>query len=414
MKNKILMQIKKFVSFVSHEISTHTWFFVALILIGAFFVRIWHLGYIREEIFDEVYFVKFAQNYLSGTSFFDIHPPLGKLIIALGTKIFPGPYFGWRIMEAIFGAGVILMGYLIGKEIKNKIAGLLTAIILALDGMILVYSRVALMDIFMVFFIMLGFYGFLKYSNKLKMSYLILAGVGLALAASVKYIAGLLIIVYLSAGIIKKIPLKKEWWKILIFILIIPAIIYLAFFLFNFPLNREFFHKVYEWHTQSLGYNLTLKEGHPYGSKWWSWFLLIRPIWLYFKDLAGKYICVIGLGNPLAWWSFLVVIPILIWKSYQKDKTSQIILISFLIFLLPWAFFKRVLFYYHALPSFIFLTVGIGYLLEELSHDKMGRIIIMVYLAILVFLFFYFLPIWIGAPISSENFYHRMWLKSWI
>lgn len=411
---QILKQLKAIKSFLSREILEHTWFFVAILLVGSFLLRIWHLGAIKEEIFDEVYFVHFAKNYLSGTSFFDIHPPLGKLIIALGIKIFSDTQFGWRIMPAIFGTAVILLGYLIGKELKNKIVGLLAATILALDGMILVYSRVGLMDIFMIFFIFLGFWSFLKFANTNKLVYLALAGMSLGLAASVKYIAGLLFFVFLLIIFVKKIPAKKIIWQFPIFIFVLPTLIYLAFFLFNFPADGHFFSKVLEWHQQSLNYNLTLKEGHPYGSKWWTWFLLLRPIWLYFKDINGHYLGVVGLGNPLAWWSSLIVVPVLIWRIYKKDSTAGIILGSFLIFLLPWAFFKRVLFYYHALPSFVFVSLGTAYLLEKLFKDNLGKLIVAVYFIILIFLFFYFSPIWMAWPISSVQFYHRMWLKSWI
>ncbi len=418
---QILKQFKAVKSFLSREILEHTWFFLAILIIGSFLLRIWHLGVIKEEIFDEVYFVHFAKNYLSGTSFFDIHPPLGKLILALGIKIFGDTQFGWRIMPAIFGTAVIFLGYLVGKELKNppddragKIVGLFMALILALDGMILVYSRVGLMDIFMIFFIFFGFWSFLKFAKTNKLHYLALAGLSLGMVASVKYIAGLLFFVFLLIIFVKKIPIKKIIWQFPIFILVLPTLIYLAFFLFNFPLDGHFFSKVLEWHQQSLNYNLTLKEGHPYGSKWWTWFLLLRPIWLYFKDIGGQYVGVVGLGNPLAWWSSLIVVPVLIWRVYKKDTTATIILGSFLIFLLPWAFFKRVLFYYHALPAFLFLSLGTAYLLEKLLKDNLGKVIVSVYFILLIFLFFYFLPIWMGWSISSAQFYHRMWFKSWI
>lgn len=411
---KILKQLKAIKSFLSREILEHTWFFLAILIIASFLLRIWHLGAIKEDIFDEVYFVKFAKNYLNGVSFFDIHPPLGKLILALGIKIFGDTHFGWRIMPAIFGSAVIFLGYLAGKELKNKIVGLFTALILALDGMILVYSRVGLMDIFIIFFILLGLWSFLKFSNTRKIYFLAIAGLLLGLVTSVKYIAGLLFFVYLLIIIFKKIPLRKIIWQFPVFIIVLPTLIYLSFFLFNFSANKEFFSRVLEWHEQTLNYNFNLKESHPYGSRWWTWFLLLRPIWLYFKEVSGQYVGVVGLGNPLAWWSSLAVIPLLIWKSYKRDKTSWLILGAFLLFLLPWAFFKRVLFYYHALPSFIFVSLGTAYLLEKLAYDKFGKLIILVYFIIMIFLFIYFLPIWIGNPILPANFYHRMWLKGWI
>lgn len=414
MKKVVEKKLRKLISFLGKEINENTWFFIGLILIGSFILRIWQLGGVQEEIFDEVYFVKFAKNYLSGISFFDIHPPLGKLIIASAIKLFGDKYFAWRIMEAVFGTLVILFGYLIGKEIKNKTVGLFTALILALDGMILVYSRIGLMDIFMVFFIMVGFYTFLKFANNKKIIYLILAGLSLSLAASVKYIAGLLFFVYIFIVITRELPLKKYWLKMLIFLIIVPAVIYLTFFIFNFRLDNTFISKVLEWHDQSLSYNINLKDGHPYGSKWWTWFLLIRPIWFYFKEVQGNYIGIVGLGNPLAWWSSLVVIPMLFYYFIRRDKNAFIILASFLIFLLPWALFNRVLFYYHALTAFIFVSIGTAYLLEKLINDKFGRTAIFVFFAVLLFLFIFFLPIWMGFPINTQDFYHRIWLKGWI
>src|SRR3990172_10365852 len=127
----------------------HTWIFILVLTVASLLLRLWHLGYIKDQIFDEVYFVTFAKNYLTHVEFFDIHPPLGKLIIATGIKIFGDTQFGWRIMPAIFGTLMIPLMYLSGKELINKTAGIFAAIILALDGLFLVYSRSGLIDIFL-------------------------------------------------------------------------------------------------------------------------------------------------------------------------------------------------------------------------------------------------------------------------
>lgn len=393
------------------------WIVLALIsiVIVSFLLRIWNLGRIGDQIFDEVYFVKFAENYLNGVTFFDIHPPLGKLIIALGLKLFSDTSFTWRIMPAIFGTLLIILGYFTGKELSSKITGLYVAAILALDGMILVYSRTGLIDIFLTFFILLSFYFFLKYINSQKISYLILAGIAVGLTASVKYIGFLMLIVFLVMVLAKKISFKQNLGKFLLFLVVLPLIIYLAFFLFNFDPNAEFFKKVYEWQMQSFNYNIGLTDGHPYGSKWWSWFLMFRPIWLYFKELNGQNIGVDGMGNPLAWWSSLAIVPLLIWGAYKKYPNQAIILVGFLVFLLFWAPFKRVLFFYHAIPSFVFLTLGTSLWLERLATKiPRGKFLVCLYFGILLLLFIYFLPIWIGIPINSNQFYQRMWLKGWI
>jgi len=410
-----------FFDFLGKELLNQTWFFLCLLILVSFFLRIWHLGAIKEPIFDEVYFVAFAKNYLTHVSFFDIHPPLGKLILAIGIKIFGDNQFGQRIMPAIFGTALIPLGYLAAKELmakaklnRAKIVGLFTALILTLDGMLLVYSRVGLMDIFLVFFIVLSFYLFLKFANTQKILYLFFSGVAVGLAASVKYNGALLILIFLIIILVRKIPFLKNLLYFVLFLGLVPIIIYLSFFLFNFPLNNQFLHEVLNWHIQSFNYNLTLTEGHPYASKWWGWFLLLRPIWLYFKDLNGQYIGVDGIGNPLLWWSAIVVLPLLIWGVFKRSKVNLIILSSFLIFCLFWAFFSRVLFQYHAIPAFTFLAFGIAYWLERLLQVKSGNILVAVYFLAVLAIFIYFLPIWMGLPISSANFYHHIWLKGWI
>jgi len=390
------------------------WLIVLFFTLFSLVFRLYHLSNIKDLVFDEVYFVDFARKYLSRTEFFDIHPPLGKLIIATGIKIFGDSQFGWRIMSVIFGTALIPLCYLTAKELGGKIVGLLTVLILSFDGMLLVYSRLGLLDILLSFFIILSFYFFLRFANFKKLPFLIFAGVALGLASSIKYVGWLLALAFIIIALAKKIPFKKYYpFYYLIFLIVIPVAIYLGFFLFNFKITN-LISDVIEWHRQSLNYNLHLTEGHPYGSKWWTWFLLLRPIWLYFKDVNGKYIGVVGLGNPLAWWSSIVVIPLLIYYSVKKDKTAIILISAFVIFLVPWAFVKRVIFIYHAIPSFIFLSFGTAYLLEKLLVDKMGKVIVTFYFAILVAFFVFFLPIWMGLPIESSKFYLRTWLRGWI
>jgi dolichyl-phosphate-mannose-protein mannosyltransferase len=65
------------------------WFSIGMIAI--FFlslaVRFWGLERFNALVFDEVYYAKFANNYLTGTQFFNAHPPLSQYIIAIGIWI---------------------------------------------------------------------------------------------------------------------------------------------------------------------------------------------------------------------------------------------------------------------------------------------------------------------------------------
>jgi dolichyl-phosphate-mannose--protein O-mannosyl transferase len=79
-----------------------------LIAIGAFFLRVINLGNPKGFVFDEVYYVDGARDYLrygvevaGSKPEFVVHPPIGKWCIALGIKIFGDSEFGWRIAAAV-------------------------------------------------------------------------------------------------------------------------------------------------------------------------------------------------------------------------------------------------------------------------------------------------------------------------
>ena len=95
-----------------------------LLLILAFsaIVRFVNLGRPNELVFDEIYYVDGARDFLKygveiekGASEFIVHPPLGKWAIASGIKIFVDNSFGWRFSTALLGTISILFVYLIAK-----------------------------------------------------------------------------------------------------------------------------------------------------------------------------------------------------------------------------------------------------------------------------------------------------------
>jgi dolichyl-phosphate-mannose-protein mannosyltransferase len=57
------------------------------ICIMSIFLRFWGLGRFNELIFDEFYYAKFADNYLTNTQFYNSHPPLSQYLIAIGIWI---------------------------------------------------------------------------------------------------------------------------------------------------------------------------------------------------------------------------------------------------------------------------------------------------------------------------------------
>jgi hypothetical protein len=66
-------------------------FVFALGMLGVFLLsltlRFWQLERFNTLVFDEVYYAKFANDYLTKTPFFNAHPPLSQYIIAIGIWI---------------------------------------------------------------------------------------------------------------------------------------------------------------------------------------------------------------------------------------------------------------------------------------------------------------------------------------
>jgi dolichyl-phosphate-mannose-protein mannosyltransferase len=127
------------------------------------------------DIFDEVYYacdshslVKYGVEHatVSGGPFctptdqpsFVVHPPLGKWLIGLGEKVFGFDTFGWRFAAALFGTLTVLLVVRIGRRMTGStLLGGMAGLLLALDGLHFVQSRVAMLDVFLCFWIVATF-----------------------------------------------------------------------------------------------------------------------------------------------------------------------------------------------------------------------------------------------------------------
>jgi Gpi18-like mannosyltransferase len=121
---------------------------ISILLIAAAITRFWNLGHPAEIVFDEVHFVAQGRHYLHGESFLDPHPPLAKLVIALGILLFGDHPFGWRVGNATIGTALVGITYLLGRRLTgSRLVGALAGAILLCDGMYLVDSHYAVIDI---------------------------------------------------------------------------------------------------------------------------------------------------------------------------------------------------------------------------------------------------------------------------
>ncbi len=127
-------------------------------------------GITRCGIFDEIYFARAAEEYLTGKYIYEnTHPPLTKLIITLSTMMFGGmahgdSTYGWRFLDVLFGAIAIVILYAFARRLtRSTLFASLAAILFIADGMHFVQSRIATPEGIVVVFSLGTLYAFYRF-----------------------------------------------------------------------------------------------------------------------------------------------------------------------------------------------------------------------------------------------------------
>ena len=102
--------------FLSKSPQPMLWFWVGMagMFLLSLSLRFWELGRFNTLVFDDVYYAKFAKNYLIHTQFFDGHPPLSKYLIAIGMWIGSHLPFGQDNINGLTGSSNSHYGNLAG------------------------------------------------------------------------------------------------------------------------------------------------------------------------------------------------------------------------------------------------------------------------------------------------------------
>lgn len=402
---------------------------ISLIAFGAL-TRFINLSRPGELVFDEVYYVDGARDYLAngvelddGKAEFIVHPPIGKWAIAIGIKVFGDNPFGWRATAALVGTLSILLIFLIARQLfKSFFIGFSAATLMALDGLHLVMSRTALLDIFLSFFILLGFYLLLK--NRLW-----LAGLVFGLALGTKWSA---VYVLAAVGLYLLISQKRYLLTISQFA-ITPLFVYIAswsgWFLNDKGWDRNSggnaLFSLFNYHREMLNFHTGLTTDHSYQASAWNWLILGRPTSFFYEtpEGCGADSCsqeVLAIGTPFLWWTGLIAIFITIgYFIYRREKSAGLILLFLLASYLPWlAFPERTTFYFYAIAFQPFLILSIAFVISKALENQELRAIRERYVAaglvVIAACFAYFFPLFVAGVLTYENWYDRMWFSSWI
>lgn len=419
--------------------------YVGAITLVSLALRLFNLGTPKGFVFDEVYYVDGARDYLAhGVEVtgqepeFVVHPPVGKWLIALGIKLFGDNEFGWRFMGALLGSAMIVLIALIAHRLfRNSYLTIAASALMAMDGLALVHSRTALLDIYLSFFVLLATYLFLARWHWW-------AGIAIGLAVATKWSALYYLALFATVALYRAFAhntgrdLIKPTIKTFTQYGFLPFSIYVTswsgWFISARGWARDYSSNIIvsflHYHSQMLGFHTGLVEKHSYQANPWSWLVMGRPTSFFYETPknCGADHCsqeVLALGTPILWWlatiAFAVVIGYWIKSLVNKryEPPLNIIVAGIAAGYLPWFFFqKRTVFSFYAIVFEPFLVLAIIYgAYVALLHFENKRNIYTIFAVIgfVIFInFIFFLPLYTGDVITYDSWQARMWLPSWV
>lgn len=424
---------------------------VPLLLLGvAAGLRLWGLSTPSSTYWDEAYYPFDADAYLGGFSGIPVpnepavrirgeitwnHPPLGKWMIVLSDGPIGFRPLGWRLSSAVFGTATVLLLYLLALALWGSPwwAGL-SAFLLAIDGLHLVQSRIAMLDVFVTFFAVCGVLALalepprgdpagrpsgrlLRLATAAGGKHRLYAGLAFGAAVATKW-SGLWFLL-LGAGIAiardrgdSGLPGRKRSARILVAFVVAPAVVYLAsywqFFAQHGPDVRDF--AVLQWRMfQQQVHHATVQ---PENSAPITWPLLLHPI-RYFPLAGVSGPRILALGNPVLWWSFLAALPPLALRAIRRlDRAAAFALGGWAAAYLPWFVLRRPGFLFYMTPAIPFMCLGVAAALRGFpGRARMPAALALTGFATAAAVLF--APVWLGLDVGRGWIRATEWLAAW-
>ncbi len=295
------------------------------------------LGTPRDVVFDEAYYVpqaygilrfgaehavsSFADSQLVGGDTSNIfvyggqfaaHPPFGKVQIALGEWLFGVSPFGWRFAGALAGTvSILLLARITRRLTGSTLLGCVAALLLALDGLELVMSRTAMLDIFVMFWVLAAFGCLLIDRDRDRARqgvrwWRLAAGVCLGLAVSCKWNGLYFLVGFTLLAVAWDIADRRTVGQALragvanvMGLWPIAGFAYLAtwrgwfasnigwdrYYAQQHGVNTPVISSLYSWaqyHREMFDYGASLSTYNRYASHPWTWLLLTHPVRFYY------------------------------------------------------------------------------------------------------------------------------------
>jgi dolichyl-phosphate-mannose-protein mannosyltransferase len=425
---------------------------LALVIVAfvSLVVHFWDFGHPASLVFDEVHFGKFVSAYQTGEYYFDIHPPLGKLLIAafaqpfhpaaITTQVsidtpFEGTgYLALRFLPTLAGTVIpVLLAVILLELGLDGLAALFGGLLACLDTALLVQTRSIFLDGFLLVFSLGSLASYLRHRKTGSSIALVGCALLAGAAVSIKW-TGLtalaLPLLWETADALKSPSAKafRRWALRSTLVLGTALVLYFASFAVHFALlpkpgpgdafmssafqtSENVVEKFLELNSRMYTSNRDLTATHPYSSPWYTWPVEVRPIYYWNQGDSRIYL----VGNPVLWWGSTLAVGVLgtllFLQRRSHRQTTTLLLGAWALNWLPFIFIGRVMFLYHYLAAFTFALMILAALVAETRHRMLWFGLITV---AALGLFVWFAPLAYGWPLDPGALKLRQWFPTWI
>lgn len=396
--------------------------FLLLFVIDVILRAIWLDKPTGSLIFDEWYYVNVARVILrlpqsvganSQPPFVNVppgldpnheHPPLAKLLIAFSMYLLGNNGFGWRIPSVIFGSIAVLVFYLLMKKVATfKMVPLIATFLFSFDNLVFIQSRIAILDIFALTFMLLGLYWY--FSGH---SYFSAIGMSLSALSKITGVAGILIIVILHAVRFATGRTKGKTWSDFFSWFEKYFVVFLGSFLVLLTIMDRLwvgYSNPIEHIQYILSYSANLVSQCPNGiiSCPWQWLLnqvqipyLTVNVQVSSASGASSYKSVSFLGamNPAI---LYLTIPAMLYAAYSYyQKRSDLTLLSIVWFAVTYLPYypatiidQRVTYLFYLLAAVPAICAAIAHMIMDQSPPKL---VVLFYLGVVLLAFYFMFP----------------------
>jgi dolichyl-phosphate-mannose-protein mannosyltransferase len=347
------------------------WLVVFVVATVAMHVSI--INQIQDTILDEVYYAGYYEelhgdlHYGAAHSILELrtdprpeHPPLAKLCIAAGIKIFGDNYVGWRAPSIFFGtASVVLLFFICRKLGMSRRATNLATFLFTFENFAFMIASVAMLDVFFVTFMLAAF---LLYLYRRSFTYFF-SGIFIGLAGLSKLFGALGAPAIFIHWLFSRV--KKSYW-FLITIVMAPASFVGLFPVFDYVITGKWENPLTRIKEMlSLTSSLTFYNvDHPNLARPWEWLLNFRPMAFYYNP---HYDCAL---SPALWGVMIPVVLYLLYRSIKQRNEGALFGLAWFagtfLFWIPISIAtNRVSFIFYFYPTIGALCLGLGLGLNE-------------------------------------------------